>query len=782
MNVYQRNKYIATANKNELVGLIEKDIERMNHVNCLTMLKVILKKNIDIDDIYLHKIFRCLNVILQNKKCATSIESRHFSSFFWLIANLLKKNKQLSLQLRNTIRDVSVHLFVIAQNQKLVEISSAQEISITMWSVAVIMQYDSTLIMSKKRKRLDRNLLLPAILNKLTNRFGVKLGTDMISIEPQAVSNMIWSLNKLNALLPLTFDQTLLFDCSKHMCRFISDYKYQELSNCCWAFKQFGVSLDENVYISVLKHLKIHSKHFPKHNFFSIFSFLLMNCNSKMEPKLLRCLDIYYMHNFKQELTENDLMSFLDNVDSVPIDIVKFFESKIEQQKNLISCVTFFTLVVKLKLCFQFSISFKNFFFVIIYEPIEFSVYEKLLEGICIAVSSPTFNVILEQFDEKRFLDSFCACLENDSFRQPKYVINSLCSLYKIKATFSYKMLSVVYKKFLVLDLCLLTSRDVCQLAWFLAVTKQTIKHKDESCTKLLKEIAGVAENNLHQYNSQECSKLLYALKISDIDYPALFKKASKKNVKNYTFYPRSLKKKNRAFKVKLEYALAGGRTEDINNREDIGTTASTGIAIWQASEALAHYICDTFIYTKTSKFNATTISKLHIFSKKDIVIELGAGTGLPSLCSFNALNGKVNVIATDGDEKTFTYLKQNCSGAIGKRQLICLQQKWGDPLSCQLKAAVKRCRGGRYIIGSGLLYGNESAVHVWEKLFGTILKLSNDSTTILLAHGQGAARGVHSTKGRFFELASNNFEISSVVQRKFPQCIIHVMRPKKNS
>ena len=59
------------------------------------------------------------------------------------------------------------------------------------------------------------------------------------------------------------------------------------------------------------------------------------------------------------------------------------------------------------------------------------------------------------------------------------------------------------------------------------------------------------------------------------------------------------------------------------------------------------------------------------------------------------------------------------------------------------------------------------------------MLALSGPSTLVLMAHGNGAAPGVHKLRGRFYELALQHFEAAQLVHAAaadHPGCQIHCL------
>jgi hypothetical protein len=89
----------------------------------------------------------------------------------------------------------------------------------------------------------------------------------------------------------------------------------------------------------------------------------------------------------------------------------------------------------------------------------------------------------------------------------------------------------------------------------------------------------------------------------------------------------------------------------------------------------------------------------------------------------------------------------RNTQGAGAAPSLRAELLKWGapDPLGmCGLDAPAD------VIVATGCVYGRDKGV--WEALVGTLVALSGPGTLVVMAHGSGAAPGVHQLRGEFYQ------------------------------
>ena len=73
-------------------------------------------------------------------------------------------------------------------------------------------------------------------------------------------------------------------------------------------------------------------------------------------------------------------------------------------------------------------------------------------------------------------------------------------------------------------------------------------------------------------------------------------------------------------------------------------------------------------------------------------------------------------------------------------------------------------------------MYGVDEGV--WAALVRTLVALSDRRTLVLMAHGNGAAPGVHRMKGAFYEMAHRHFEAVRLPAdtAEHPGCQIHAL------
>mmetsp|Transcript_20357 Transcript_20357/g.68870 ORF Transcript_20357/g.68870 Transcript_20357/m.68870 type:complete len:129 (-) Transcript_20357:95-481(-) len=106
---------------------------------------------------------------------------------------------------------------------------------------------------------------------------------------------------------------------------------------------------------------------------------------------------------------------------------------------------------------------------------------------------------------------------------------------------------------------------------------------------------------------------------------------------------------------------------------------------------------------------------------------------------------------------------------------------KWGEDASPL--EALGLGRPPDVLLAVDVVYGREE--RVWSALVETLVALSCEETLVLMAHGNGAAPGVHSMGGRFYEMAADHFEAASLPpDAEHPGCQIHclVRRPPAES
>ena len=84
-------------------------------------------------------------------------------------------------------------------------------------------------------------------------------------------------------------------------------------------------------------------------------------------------------------------------------------------------------------------------------------------------------------------------------------------------------------------------------------------------------------------------------------------------------------------------------------------------------------------------------------------------------------------------------------------------------------------------LLAVDVVYGREE--RVWAALVTTLLALSAPHTLILMAHGNGAAPGVHAMRGPFYERAAEHFDAACLAaDAEHPGCAIHCLVRKPAS
>jgi len=297
---------------------------------------------------------------------------------------------------------------------------------------------------------------------------------------------------------------------------------------------------------------------------------------------------------------------------------------------------------------------------------------------------------------------------------------------------------------------------------------------------KLMKAIGKVASEKLDEFNAQECSKLLYAMEKSGVQHDALQAAATKRREQDYSF-------DGIDEALVITHIIGGGRNLQ-QTREATGTTGATGGALWEDSHLLAKWFS---LNSQTAHLDDAVRAVLGKKSKHwsvpwcgKTVVELGAGLGLCSIVC-GALG--MHVVATDGDEQVLKLQKDNVSrnAAIVKKaggSVRVAKLEWGaaDPLE---RLGLENPPD--LIMATGVVYGKDIAV--WEALSKTILSLTGSKTLVLMAHGNGAAPGVHKLKGSFYEYMQNNrYKIANISSPKLLKnhkgCQIHALGRKKKT
>jgi len=299
--------------------------------------------------------------------------------------------------------------------------------------------------------------------------------------------------------------------------------------------------------------------------------------------------------------------------------------------------------------------------------------------------------------------------------------------------------------------------RDCAHSAWGLAV----IGGADACALKTL-GVRGAHELAKSDFNAQECSRLLSAMRAAGADCAELNEAAAEERDLQFDF--------GGAIGPISVFQVLGGTQLDAGLREQTGAIAGNGGALFEDAAVLS-----TWLAGKTPE---QIHARLHKLKWADCsVLELGAGLGL---CSIVAGRLGARVTATDGDESVLERLRRNVrrngqpdgkiNGKInGKIETQLL--KWGD----NIEAAPD------IILATGCVYGRDSAV--WQSLASTIRNLSGPRTVTILAHGTGAAPGVLHLRGAFYDLLSPDFVLERAMDATGSNAVqIHLVsrKPKR--
>ncbi|KAL6057746.1 Methyltransferase-like protein 22 [Balamuthia mandrillaris] len=169
------------------------------------------------------------------------------------------------------------------------------------------------------------------------------------------------------------------------------------------------------------------------------------------------------------------------------------------------------------------------------------------------------------------------------------------------------------------------------------------------------------------------------------------------------------------------------------------GSSDLTGLLVWPASEALAHYI---FWQTTNTHEQQNKESSLFSRQPQQRVLELGAGAGLVGLvAAFHALE----VVLTDGNEETLSLLEANLAnnkqhifteddeedkqeGEKGekKRNARCKLLRWGEEGLEQWRSEGETCHSFDVILGADLVYDEELLAPLFQTVNGLLARHEN--------------------------------------------------------
>jgi predicted nicotinamide N-methyase len=356
-------------------------------------------------------------------------------------------------------------------------------------------------------------------------------------------------------------------------------------------------------------------------------------------------------------------------------------------------------------------------------------------------------------------------------------------------------------------------ARDLSNAAWAFLIVGRF-----ERATMLA--IAQRSAETLGTFNAQETSKLLYAMRKAGVHCAALEEEAAKPREHTLDIAP------HKGPPIHLTHLLGGGRfgAGASSRREETGATAATGGALWEGSLLLAKWLAAH----PTPSFAAASLPPIGArLLRSDAwagspclegqggatqpatwvgrtAVELGAGLGLPSIIA-----GRLGLraVATDSDGDVLALLESNTTrdsttaarlraassgGGGGGRvsgdegsgagaavaaavaEPVRVQRlKWGedaDPLG-----SLGLGEPPNVLLAVDVVYGKEEKV--WKALVQTLVALAGEHTLVLMAHGNGAAPGIHNMGGRFYEMAAAHFESECLPpDPEHPGCQIHCL------
>mmetsp|Transcript_10197 Transcript_10197/g.15251 ORF Transcript_10197/g.15251 Transcript_10197/m.15251 type:complete len:910 (-) Transcript_10197:124-2853(-) len=339
--------------------------------------------------------------------------------------------------------------------------------------------------------------------------------------------------------------------------------------------------------------------------------------------------------------------------------------------------------------------------------------------------------------------DRSCALMESKSGMNPKHLSLLIWSLAKTRTRHDQMVDLAAHQS--TKQARDFNPRDLANMAWGLAMMNSgNAKLRKQAVASLAKE----ARAKFNDFNAQEASKFLWAISKCSVKDPELDQLAMKQTTLSFTFPNLG------EAPVNVQTIRGGGRN-----------LKHTGTAVWDASFILAEFLSrqskagSSILKPFLSKSWKKTLKQKSVDGKSldfsDIWegkkgIEIGAGMGLPSIVL--AKKG-VNMTTTDGDPRVLELLKTNMQRNPPSRPTPIpnvTKLSWGEFKSKkEARRYLSVDRGFDVIIGSGIIYGADE--DTFSSLALTMSQLSDKNTMIILAHGQGAAPGVHKGEGLFF-------------------------------
>jgi len=301
--------------------------------------------------------------------------------------------------------------------------------------------------------------------------------------------------------------------------------------------------------------------------------------------------------------------------------------------------------------------------------------------------------------------------------------------------------------------------RDLANAAWGLAIMQHTLP-------KCMKRIGRQAAKSLERgrFNAQEMSKLLYAMGQSGVQCAELEAAAGAQREISFHFAAP-------VAEVKVQQIL-GGTQREFLVREETGAIAGNGGALFEDAFVLAEWLARQ---ASPASCNVSCLPQMlrEQGSWRGLsLVELGAGLGL---CSIVGQRLGMRVIATDGDETVLDQLHVTADlndarleGGAGGHQLKTAVLKWGAESPLKM---LNLQRPPDLVVATGCVYGREASV--WSDLVETLVHLSGPHTLVILAHGNGAAPGVHQLRGDFYDKCAPHFIVA-----RAPQQSLHPEHP----
>ena len=323
--------------------------------------------------------------------------------------------------------------------------------------------------------------------------------------------------------------------------------------------------------------------------------------------------------------------------------------------------------------------------------------------------------------------------------------------------------------------------RDMANMAWGFATLSSIGPSNANNADSVQELMRGLAQNGgarMADFTAQESSQFLWACEKAGVaDEPTLDVATRQRRERTFAFPalthvdPLSSTDGN----VTIAWQPAGRGL------------AHTGLAPWDASYVLAEWMsrhpcpasAPALQQFLCGNDGNSTCTRQQWGGRHGV--ELGAGVGLLSIV---AARLGVSMVATDGDDAVLDLLRENVNRQqwsetqTGEEHVRVRQLKWGAPDVLDMLGLTAPAG---LILATGVVYGGDP--EGWAGLVDTMVQLSDRETLVLLAHGQGAAPGLHRTEGPFFDRVAVYFEYTTIpLHTLHPSyrrsgCVIHALR-----